>query len=136
MGEPDLISAQSIERAILLVRGRNVMLDRDLAALYRVTTGNPNKAVSRNVARFPDDFMFLLTGQELRDLIFHSGTSSWGGPRKPPGAFTEQGVAMRSSVLRSPRAAQMNVAFDAIRGLGVPPSQPKRRIGFNRREDS
>ena len=80
------------------------MLDRDLAGLYGVATGNLNKAVSRNIERFPEDFMFQLTKEEFKNLIFHFGTSSWGGTRKLPRAFTEQGVAMLSSVLKSKRA--------------------------------
>ena len=78
---------------ILVLRGHKVILDKDLAALYGVTTGNLNKAVARNIERFPDDFMFQLSPDEMENLIFHSGTSSWGGTRKPPRAFTEQGVA-------------------------------------------
>lgn len=101
--------AERIERSILLIRGEKVILDKDLAALYCVTTGNLNKAVSRNLNRFPSDFMFRLTQQELSNLIFQFGTSSWGGVRRPPRAFTEQGVAMLSSVLRSERAAQVNI---------------------------
>jgi len=110
MGNPKLsVPAERIERAILFVRGYKVMLDRDLAELYGVTTGNLNKAVNRNLDRFPDDFMFLLTEEEFKNLKFHFGTSSWGGTRKLPRAFTEQGVAMLSSVLRSKRAVQVNV---------------------------
>jgi hypothetical protein len=103
------VPAERIEQAILLIRGQKVMLDRDLASLYGVTTGNLNRAVARNLGRFPADFMFPLTRQEFNDLIFHFGRSSWGGTRKLPRAFTEQGVAMLSSVLRSERAVQVNV---------------------------
>lgn len=85
------------------------MLDRDLAELYDVTTGNLNKAVKRNLLRFPEDFMFQLTEKEFKDLIFQNGTSSWGGTRKLPYAFTEQGVAMLSSVLNSERAVLVNI---------------------------
>jgi hypothetical protein len=92
-----------------MLRGHRVILDRDLAALYGVSTGNLNKAVSRNIDRFPGDFMLQLTGEDLRNLKFHFGTSSRGGTRKPPRAFTEQGVAMLSSVLRSRRAVQVNI---------------------------
>ena len=84
--------------------GQKVILDRDLAILYQVSTGNLNKAVSRNLDRFPEDFMLQLTEEELANLIFHFGTSSWGSTRKLPRAFTKQGVAMLSSVLRSKRA--------------------------------
>lgn len=85
------------------------MMDNDLAKLYGVTTGNLNKAVSRNLDRFPDDFMFQLSKAEFQNLMFQIGISSWGGTRKFPRAFTEQGVAMLSSVLRSKRAIQVNI---------------------------
>ena len=71
-----------------MIRDQRVMLDRDLAELYKVTTGNLNKAVARNLKRFPGDFMFQLNEEEFRNLIFQNGTSSWGGTRKPPYAFT------------------------------------------------
>jgi len=100
-----------IERKIFLIRGHRVMLDKDLAGLYRVTTGNLNKAVSRNIERFPEGFMFHLTKKEFRNLIFQNGISSWGGTRKMPYVFTEQGVAMLSSVLKSKRAIQVNIAI-------------------------
>ena len=89
------------------------MLDFDLGALYGVETKNLNKAVKRNPDRFPADFMFQLTAEELGNLKFQIGTSSFthGGRRKPVSAFTEQGVAMLSSVLRSHRAIQVNVAI-------------------------
>ena len=105
----ELIPQEIIERRILLIRGHKVILDKELAVLYGVTTGNLNKAVSRNLDRFPDDFMFQLTKEEFKNLIFHFGTSSWGGIRKMPRAFTEQGVAMLSSVLHSKRAIQVNI---------------------------
>jgi len=103
-----IIPSERIENAILLVRGEKVLLDRDLAALYGVSTSNLNKAVSRNLERFPDDFMFRLSMEEFENLKFHFGTSSWGGTRKMPRAFTEQGVAMLSSVLKSKRAVAVN----------------------------
>jgi len=87
---------KKVEGLILVVRGHKFILDRDLAILYGVSTGNLNRAVSRNLDRFPNDFMFQLTKQEVADLIFHFGTSRWGGTRKPPRAFTEHGVAMHS----------------------------------------
>ncbi len=93
----------------MLIRGRKVMLDRDLAELYKVGTRNLNQAINRNLDRFPDDFMFQLKPQEFENLISHFGTSSWGGTRKLPRAFTEQGVAMLSSVLRSKRAVRVNI---------------------------
>lgn len=94
---------------IHLIRGQKVMLDRDLALLYDVTTGNLNKAVKRNLKRFPSDFMFRLTASEQRNLIFQIGISSWGGSRKMPFAFTELGVAMLSSILKSERAIRANI---------------------------
>ena len=109
MPEPSPVPLERIERAILVLRGHKVLLDKDLATLYGVTTGNLNKAVNRNLERFPDDFMLQLTETEFNDLKFHFGTSRWGGTRKLPRAFTEQGVAMLSSVLRSPRAVRVNI---------------------------
>jgi hypothetical protein len=99
---------------IHFIRGKKVMLDRDLAELYNVTTGNLNKAVNRNLKRFPDDFMFQLSEEEFKDLIFQNGTSSWGGTRKPPYAFTEQGVAMLSGVLNSDIAIEVNIRIIRI----------------------
>jgi hypothetical protein len=109
MVRPELVPLEHIERAILVLRGYKVLLDRDLAALYGVSTGNLNKAVDRNIERFPADFMMRLSETEFRDLIFQTGRSSWGGARKPPRVFTEHGVAMLSSVLRSARAVQVNI---------------------------
>ena len=96
---------------ILIIRGRRVMLDRDLAELYGVKTRDLNKAVERNRSRFPDDFMYQLTREEITNLKFQFGTSSWGGTRKPPYVFTEQGVAMLSGILHSKRAIQVNIAI-------------------------
>ena len=73
----ELIPAEVIEKKIYFIRGHKVMLDKDIAELYRVTTGNLNKAVSRNLERFPEDFMFQLTKGEFKNLIFHFGTSRW-----------------------------------------------------------
>jgi len=106
-----IIPSEIIEKKIFLIRGHKVMLDKDLALLYGIATANLNKAVSRNLDRFPNDFMFGLTKEEFKNLIFHFGTSSWGGTRKLPRAFTEQGVAMLSSVLKSKRAVQVNIAI-------------------------
>jgi DNA-binding PadR family transcriptional regulator len=101
-----------IARLVFFVRGEKVMLDADLARLYGVTTGNLNKAVKRNQRRFPGDFIFQLTEKETENLIFHSGRSKGrGGRRHRPYAFTEQGVAMLSSVLNSERAVQVNIAI-------------------------
>ncbi len=104
-----MVPEEVIMNKIYLIRSQKVMLDKDLAVLYGVTTGNLNKAVQRNIKRFPEDFMFQLTKKEFDDLIFQSGTSSWGGTRKLPYAFTEQGVAMLSSVLHSDRAIMVNI---------------------------
>lgn len=105
-----LIPTERIEKAILLIRGQKVMLDADLAALYGVETKFLVRAVKRNIDRFPADFMFQLSKEEFDDLRFHSGTSNGrGGRRYVPYVFTEQGVAMLSSVLRSPRAIQVNI---------------------------
>ena len=99
MNDAQLYSVGIIENKILLIRGQKVMLDRDLATLYNVATRDLNKAVSRNINRFPPDFMFQLTKDEYDNLKFQFGTSSlhnkpsWGGTRKLPYAFTEQGVA-------------------------------------------
>jgi hypothetical protein len=107
------VPAERIERRILVIRGQKVMLDADLAELYRVPTKSLNLAVKRNSARFPEDFMFRLTPDEADALRFQIETSKRGrgGRRYFPYAFTEQGVAMLSSVLRSERAAQVNVAI-------------------------
>jgi hypothetical protein len=109
-----LVPRERIEQTILLIRGHRVMLDADLAKLYGVTTFNLNKAVKRNVDRFPDDFMFRLSAQETASLTFQIGISKSrgrGGRRYAPYVFTEQGVAMLSSVLRSKRAIQVNIAI-------------------------
>ncbi len=99
---------------IYFLRNQKNMLDKDLAELYGVTTGNLNKAVKRNIDRFPEDFMFQLNEQEFQNLIFQSGISNWGGTRKIPFAFTEQGVAMLSGVLNSKRAITVNIQIMRI----------------------
>ena len=112
--------AERIDRSILLIRGHKVMLDADLAELYGVSVGRLNEAVRRNADRFPYDFMFQLTKEEFEFLKSQSvpadlksqiaiSSSGWGGRRHPPYAFTEQGVAMLSSVLRSKRAIAVNI---------------------------
>jgi len=104
------VASGIIERSILSLRQHRVMLDAQLAVLYGVEVKVLNQAVKRNRERFPADFMFQLTPEEARDLRSQAVTSrSWGGARTPPYAFTEQGVAMLSSVLRSPRAVQVNI---------------------------
>lgn len=105
-----LISVDIVAKHILLVRGLKVMLDSDLAGLYGVKTKELNKAVQRNKTRFPEDFMFRLTAKELGRLRFQIGTSKGrGGRRYLPYVFTQEGVAMLSSVLRSQRAVRVNV---------------------------
>jgi phage regulator Rha-like protein len=96
---------------IYLIRQQKVMLDRDLAVLYGVETGQLKRAVRRNIDRFPPDFMFELSQEELKNLRCQFGTSSWGGTRYVSMAFTEQGVAMLSGVLTSKRAIQVNIAI-------------------------
>jgi hypothetical protein len=100
-----------IQKMIHEIRGQKVMLDSDLAALYEVETSNLNKAVKRNIDRFPGDFMFQLTKEEWENLTFQNGISSkqHGGRRFMPYAFTEQGVAMLASVLNSPKAIVVNI---------------------------
>lgn len=118
---------QVIQSKIYEIRGQRVMLDRDLAELYHVKTGNLNKAVKRNMRRFPPDFMFQLDKEEFvklkNDLIFQNGTSSWGGTRKLPFAFTEQGLAMLSGILNSDIAIDVNIsimrAFVALRRMAA-----------------
>ncbi len=115
------VTSEFIERRIHLFRGQKVILDSDLADLYRVETRDLNKAVKRNIDRFPVDFMFQLSQKEFENLMFQFGTSSWGGRRKFPYVFTELGVAMLSSVLNSDRAIQINIlimrAFVRLRQL-------------------
>lgn len=102
MGKKDsIIPGKRIENLIILIRGQKVMLDADLAELYGVETKVFNQAVKRNIKRFPEDFMFQLTEEEVEILRSQFVTSRWGGRRYLPYAFTEQGVAMLSSVLRS-----------------------------------
>ena len=110
MPDDSLMPIERIDRAILMIRGHKVMLDADLASLYGVEAKVLNQAVKRNVERFPADFMFQLTAEEVDRLRSQFVTSSsWGGRRYLPYVFTEQGVAMLSSVLHSERAAQVNV---------------------------
>ena len=105
-----LVPRERIERSILLIRGQKVMLSTDLAELYQVEPRVLVQAVKRNIARFPEDFMFQLTEEEFSNLKSQIVISSWGGLRRArPYAFTEQGVAMLSSVLRSKRAIQVNI---------------------------
>jgi len=103
-----------IVNKIYVVRRQKVLFDEDLADLYQVTTGNLNKAVSRNIKRFPEDFMFRLTDDEFKNLLFQNGIASWGGRRQAPNAFTEQGVAMLSGILSSDRAINVNIQIMRI----------------------
>ena len=115
----DQLIENTVESLIQNIRGKQVILDRDLASLYEVETGRLNEQVKRNLKRFPDDFMFQLNETEFQNLKSQFATSSWGGVRKLPYAFTEQGIAMLSGVLRSDVAIEVNIrimrAFVAIR---------------------
>jgi len=131
---PSVVPAERIERSILLVRGHKVMLDSDLAELYAVETRALVQAIQRNRERFPDDFMFQLTKEEFDNLKSQSviSSSGWGGRRFPPYAFTEQGVAMLSSVLHSERAVQVNIeimrAFVRLREMLASNRELARRL--------
>jgi hypothetical protein len=103
------LAEEVILNKLFVLRGKKIMFDHDLAELYQVETKQLKRAVKRNIQRFPDDFMFELSDDEFSDLRSQSGTSSWGGMRYAPMAFTEQGVAMLSSVLNSNRAIAVNI---------------------------
>ncbi|MRR58045.1 MAG: ORF6N domain-containing protein [Deltaproteobacteria bacterium] len=108
------VPMEVIKGKIYLIRGQKVLLDSDLADLYGIETKNLNKAVKRNLSRFPQDFMFQLTSEESKGLRFQIGTSNEagrGGRRYNPYVFTEQGIAMLSSVLNTDRAVQVNIAI-------------------------
>ena len=126
---PEQIDIQSM---IKTIRGQQVMLDRDLATLDGVENRVLNQAVKRNVERFPEDFMFQLNKAEEDDLKSQNVTSSWGGRRKLPYAFTEQGIAMLSSILRSPMAVDVNIrimrAFVAMRRFIISNAQLFQRL--------
>ena len=117
------ISETLVSSKIYIIRNKKIMLDRDLAELYEVETRALNQAVYRNIERFPEEFMFQVTQDEFEILKSQIVTSSWGGTRKMPYAFTEYGVAMLSSVLRSKRAIQVNIQimliFSKVRELLV-----------------
>ena len=127
-----LVEINEITQRIFTIRGVKVMLDRDLADLYEVETKRLKEQVKRNIDRFPKDFMFELTNQEFRNLRSQFATSSWGGPRYVPMAFTEQGVAMLSSVLHSKKSIQINVqimrAFVQLRHLVIDHAELKREL--------
>jgi hypothetical protein len=136
-----IISAERVLQSIRWIRGQKVLIDSDLATLYGVTTGNLNKAAKRNVDRFPSDFMFQLEPEELANLKFQFGIPGWGGRRRSrPYVFTEQGIAMLSSVLNSERAVKVNIAImrafvklrrmlDTNRELAQKFSELERRVG-------
>lgn len=135
MSKTDLNSIERIEKAIYLIRGEKVMLDRDLANLYGVSTAALNQAVRRNLDRFPVDFMFQLTSEEITELNRSQiviGSQKHRDPRSRPYAFTEQGVAMLSSVLRSKRAITVNIeimrAFVKLRQLLASNTELARRL--------
>jgi ORF6N domain len=104
-----LVAEQKILNHIYVIRGQKVMLDKDLAEMYKVETKQLKRQVKRNVERFPKDFMFQLTTKEVENLRSQIGTSSWGGTRYAPMAFTEQGVSMLSNVLNSKIAIEVNI---------------------------
>ena len=126
----EFVPVERIARAILVLGGEKVMLDSDLATLYGVPTGNL-KAVKRNAERFPIDFMFQLDAEEVANLKFQFGISSWGGRRRLPYAFTEQGVAMRRVGKHDEEIAAI---LEVIRRLMAVPETPWREIGFHVRE--
>ena len=111
MPEKSPVPIDRIARRIFALRGQKVMLSMDLAELYGGTHGALNQAVRRNAERFPNDFVFRLTQEEVTNLKSQSVISSWGGSRHMPYAFTEHGVAMLSSVLSTPRAIRVNIAI-------------------------
>jgi hypothetical protein len=135
MSKTDLISTEGIESVIYLIRGERVMLDRDLAELYQVLTKAINQAVRRNSDRFPADFMFQLSEEEVAELNrsqFVTGSEKHRDPRYRPYAFTEQGVAMLSSVLRSKQAIIVNIeimrAFVKLRQMLASNAELSRRL--------
>ena len=133
------VTPEFIERRINFIRGQKVILDKDLAELYQVPTKQLNRSVLRNINRFPSDFMIRLTLSEATNLKCQIGTSSWGGRRNPPYAFTELGVAMLSSVLKSDRAVQMNIfimrAFVKLRELLATEKELAKRMGELEKSD-
>ena len=128
----ELSNSDVIRSRIFTIRGVQVMLDRDLAELYGVATGALNRQVKRNEERFPEDFMFRLSAEEWNNLKCQIGISSWGGDRQLPYVFTENGIAMLSSVLRSPTAIEVNIrimrAFSAMRRFLLANAQMFQRI--------
>ena len=108
----EMLTGEYIRSCIHVIRGEQVILDRDLAQLYQVDTSQMNRQVKRNIERFPEDFMFQLTKDEVENLKCQNGTSSWGGDRRAlPHAFTEQGISMLAGLLRSDIAIKANIAI-------------------------
>jgi len=134
----NLITLEDIARRIYFIRGIKVMLDRDLAELYEVETRVLNQAVRRHKKRFPEDFMFQLTKTEFNNLKSQFVISSWGGVRKMPLAFTEQGVAMLSGILNSDKAIEVNIqimrAFIKLRHMILEHDELKRELDELRKE--
>ena len=128
----EIIPQEIINSKIFIIRDIKVMLDRDLAALYGVETKMLKRAVKRNIERFPEDFMFQLIEKEFDNLRCQIGTSSWGGQRYLPYAFTENGVAMLSSVLNSERAITVNIqimrTFTKLREMLATHKELKQKI--------
>ena len=141
----EVIPQQVIESKIFIIRDKKVMLDRDLAILYGVTTGNLNKAVKRNINRFPEDFMFQLSTEEYNSLRFQIGILKRGQHSKySPYAFTENGVAMMSThkelkqkidEMEKKYDHQFKIVFDAIKQLIEPANKHGRRIGFMKEKE-
>jgi hypothetical protein len=131
-GSRQLVPLETIERRIYLIRGQKVMVDRDLADLYQVETKALNRAVSRNLTRFPEDFMIQLTAEETEILRCQFGASSWGGLRYRPHAFTEHGAVMLASVLSGKRAMEMSIvvvrAFIMLREVMVTHRELARKV--------
>ena len=127
-----LIEIKDIAQRIYTIRGVKVMLDMDLAELYEVENKVLKRNVRRHIDRFPEDFMFELTAEELRTLRSQFGTSSWGGTRYMPMAFTEQGVAMLSGIINSQKAVSINIqimrAFVQLRHLVIDHAELKREL--------
>lgn len=130
--DKSVLPVERIERSILVLRGQKVMLDEDIATLYGVETKTLIRAMKRNIERFPLDFMFQMALEDVENLRCQIGTSSWGGRRYLPYAFTEQGVAMLSSVLRSDRAVRVNIeimrAFARLRQVMTSQADLVRRL--------
>ena len=133
MSVSTFLSQETIERKIYFIRGKKVMLGSDLADLYDVEAKVMHRAVKRNADRFPADFMFQLTNKEVTDLRCQFGTSSWGGQRYLPYAFTEHGILMLSSILNSQRAVQVNIqimrTYVRLRELLSAHKDLKKKIG-------